>query len=314
MSVASPWAIAVHGGAGVIDRAAMTPTREAALSEGLAVALEAGATVLRDSGSALDAVEAAVRALEDDPQFNAGRGAVFSADGLNELDASIMDGEGRRAGAVAGVRCTRNPVHLARAVMERSDHVLLAGEGADAFARANDIEEAGPDWFRTEDRWTQFEASARAGGFDKAMKYGTVGAVARDAQGHLAAATSTGGMTGKRWGRVGDTPLIGAGTWADDRCAVSATGTGEEFIRLVVAHEIAARVRLTGASPIEAARAVIGSELAAIGGSGGVIVLGRDGPGEWAFNSPGMYRARLHDGGAREVVIYADEDAAGNRG
>lgn len=298
----------------MIDRAAMTPAREAALSEGLAVALEAGATVLRDRGLALDAVEAAVRALEDDPQFNAGRGAVFSADGLNELDASIMDGEGRRAGAVAGVRRTRNPVHLARAVMDRSDHVLLAGEGADAFARANDIEEAGPDWFRTEDRWAQFEASARAGGFDKAMKYGTVGAVARDAQGHLAAATSTGGMTGKRWGRVGDTPLIGAGTWADDRCAVSATGTGEEFIRLVVAHEIAARVRLTGLSPIEAARAVIGSELTAIGGSGGVIVLGRDGPGEWAFNSPGMYRARLHDGGAREVVIYADEDAAGNRG
>ena len=305
------WAIAIHGGAGVIARDALTPAVEARLRTGLALALEAGAAVLRGGGASLDAVEAAVRALEDDAEFNAGRGAVFTADGTSELDAAIMDGRTRAAGAVTGVSTVRNPVSLARAVMAQGDHVLLAGAGADAFARAQGIEPVGSDYFRTEARWRAFEVSRAHGSFDKAMKYGTVGAVARDADGHLAAATSTGGVTGKRWGRVGDSPVIGAGTWADDvACAVSATGSGEEFLRLVVAHEIGARVRFLGETPDAAAHAVIGTDLAAIGGSGGVIVMGRTGAGEWVFNSQGMYRARTGEGQDTLIAIYADEDGA----
>ena len=308
---AVPWAIAIHGGAGVIERASMSAEREASMREGLAHALDAGAALLRGGGAALDAVEAAVRALEDDQRFNAGRGAVFSAEGRNELDASIMDGRTRAAGAVAGVRRTRNPVSLARAVMERSAHVLLAGEGADVFAAHDGQPQVDPAYFATDERRRQYEEFKAHGGFDKGMKYGTVGAVARDAQGHLAAATSTGGVTGKRWGRVGDSPVIGAGTWADDRtCAVSATGSGEEFLRLVVAHEIGARVRFLGETPGDAARAVIGTDLGAIGGSGGVIVMGREGPGAWAFNSEGMYRARTGEGQETRVAIYSDEDSA----
>lgn len=301
------WALVLHGGAGVIARSELTAEKAAEFCKALSAVLGASTAVLAGGGSAVDAVEAAVRALEDDPLFNAGRGAVFSADGRNELDASIMHGRTRAAGAVAGVMRTKNPVALARRVMEVGPHVLLAGEGADAFAASQGFEQVEPAYFRTEERWAQFETSARHEGFDRGMKYGTVGAVARDADGHLAAATSTGGITGKRWNRVGDTPIIGAGTWADDRsCAVSATGSGEEFLRVGVAHEIAARVRWKGETPIVAALAVIVDELTPIGGSGGVIVMGPTGPGEWAMNSAGMYRARQTEGGTAEVAIFAD--------
>lgn len=309
---ASGWALAIHGGAGVIARDALTPDIEARLRAGLEQALAAGAAVMQAGGTALDAVEAAVCVLEDDPQFNAGRGAVFTADGTNELDAAIMDGANRQAGAVAGVTTVRNPVSLARAVMAHSDHVLLAGAGAEAFARAQGIAAVAPEYFRTPERWRAFETFRAEGGFDKAMKYGTVGAVARDVHGNLAAATSTGGITGKRYGRIGDTPIPGAGTWADNRtCAVSATGSGEELLRLGVAHAIAARVRYLHESPLVAADAVIGTELAEIGGSGGVLVVGASGDAGWAFNSTGMYRARVAQGGAPLVAIYEEATAGG---
>ena len=305
------WAMAVHGGAGVIESNRMTAEREAIFRVGLARALEAGQCVLAEGGAALDAVAASVRAFENDPEFNAGRGAVFTHEGKSELDAAIMDGRDRRTGAVAQVTRTKNPVDLARRVMDDSPHVLLAGLGADAFSREQGLEQVDPSYFRTEARWQQYEELKRTETFDRALKYGTVGAVARDAHGHLAAATSTGGLTGKRWGRVGDTPIAGAGTWADDRSvAVSGTGTGEEFIRVGVAHEIEARVRLMGETPLVAAHAVIDGELTPMRGSGGVIVMGRDGPGVWAFNSPGMYRARVMQGGEAEVAIFADDAGA----
>lgn len=276
---------------------------------GLSAALDAGKAVLNAGGPSLDAVEAAVRVLEDDPQFNAGRGSVFTAEGRVECDAAIMDGCNRMAGAVAGVRSTRNPIVLARAVMEQSPHVFLAGSGADAFARAHGIEAAAPDWFETPERRRQLdEILANPGtSFDLGIKYGTVGAVARDRVGHVAAATSTGGLTGKKWGRVGDSPLIGAGTYADDRAgAISCTGAGEYFIRLGVAHEIAARTRLCREEMQSAADELIG-ELSTLGGKGGVIVAPASGAAGWAFNTPGMYRGRADSSGMRQVAIYADE-------
>lgn len=276
---------------------------------GLAAALDAGIAVLSAGGPSLDAVEAAVRVLEDDPLFNAGRGSVFTADGRVECDAAIMDGSNRKAGAVAGVRSTRNPIILARAVMEQSPHVFLAGSGADAFARAKGIEDAGPEWFETPERRRQLDellANPDAP-FDLGMKYGTVGAVARDTSGHVAAATSTGGLTGKKWGRVGDSPLIGAGTYADDRAgAISCTGAGEYFIRLGVAHEIAAITRLCGDEMQSAASKLIG-ELSGLGGLGGVIFAPAHGSSGWAFNTPVMYRGRADSNGLRKVAIYADE-------
>ncbi len=301
------WSIAVHGGAGTMTAAALTPAHIAAAQAALALALEAGAAILRGGGSALDAVEAAVVSLEDEPLFNAGRGAVFTYHGTNELDAAIMDGAGRTAGAVAGVSHTRNPVKLARAVMERSPHVMLSGAGAEEFAREHGVEQVDPDWFATPERWRQLEElkAKKLGWFDADLKYGTVGAVACDAAGHVAAATSTGGLTGKRWGRIGDSPLIGAGTYADDRaCAISATGAGEYFIREAVAHEIAARVRLTGQGLQEAADAVI-AEVGILGGDGGVIVAAPGGKTAFAFNTPGMYRARADAAGLHEVAIFA---------
>ncbi|MFZ3485647.1 isoaspartyl peptidase/L-asparaginase family protein, partial [Sphingomonas sp. 3-13AW] len=254
------WSLVIHGGAGVIERARMTPEREKAARAGLDQALAAGEAVLARGGSAVDAVEAALHVLEDDPSFNAGRGAVFTYEGTNELDAAIMDGSNRAAGAVAGVTRTRHPISLARAVMEKSPHVLLAGKGADIFSVEQGLEQADPSWFATEERRRQLDElkAKKLGWFDVDMKYGTVGAVARDQAGHVAAATSTGGVTGKRWGRVGDSPLIGAGTYADDRaCAVSATGAGEFFIREGVAHEICARIRFKGESLKQAADAVM---------------------------------------------------------
>jgi beta-aspartyl-peptidase (threonine type) len=303
------WSLAIHGGAGTMDKATMSAAQQAEYEAALGAALDAGAKVLAEGGSALDAVETAVVVLEDDPRFNAGRGAVFTYNGTNELDASIMDGRDRAAGAVTGLSHAKNPVRLARAVMENSPHVFLSGAGAEEFARGQDIELVDPDWFATPERWRQLQElkAKNLGWFDVDLKYGTVGAVARDQAGHLAAATSTGGLTGKRWGRIGDSPVIGAGTYADDRaCAVSATGAGEYFIRAGVAHEICARVRLLGEDAQVAADAVI-AEVGALGGDGGVIVAAPDATTVFAFNTPGMYRGRADSEGSREVAIFAGE-------
>jgi len=304
------WSIAIHGGAGTMARERMTAEKQAAYREALAAARDAGAKVLAGGGSALDAVEAVIVMLEDDPKFNAGRGAVFTWEGTTELDASIMDGRTRAAGAVAGVTRTRNPIRLARAVMETSPHVMLAGAGADQFSREQGLEQAEPAWFATPERQRQLEElkAKNLSALDVEFKYGTVGAVAVDTHGHVAAGTSTGGTTGKRWGRIGDSPVIGAGTYADDRaCAVSATGAGEYFIRAAVAHEICARMRLKGESAQAAADAVI-AEVGALGGDGGVIVAAPDGTTASAFNTSGMYRARADSGGRADVAIFAGED------
>ena len=302
------WSLMIHGGAGVMTRQTISPAQDRGTRAGLSAALDAGAAVLADGGDALDAVAAAISVLEDDPHFNAGRGAALTWDGKAELDAANMDGRDRRAGAVAGATTTRNPVDLARAVMEESPHVLLSGKGADTFSAEHGLVQAGPEWFTLPERAAQLaELKAGGGKFDVDMKYGTVGAVACDAHGHVAAATSTGGVTGKRWGRIGDSPLIGAGTYADDRaCAVSCTGAGEFFIRIGVAHEIAARVRLTGAGLQDTADAVM-AEVKALGGTGGTIVAGPDGDLVWAFTTPGMNRGRASSDGQRLVAIYGDE-------
>ncbi len=303
------WTLVIHGGAGTLTRETLTPEQDAGARAGLSAALDAGATVLAGGGPALDAVEAAVRVLEDDPHFNSGRGATFTHAGGIEHDAAIMDGRDRNAGAVAGTSATRHPVSLARAVMTDSRHVFLSGTGADAFSRERGLEQAAPDWFDVPERRRQWDELMASGGdaFDVDMKYGTVGAVARDAAGHLAAATSTGGVTGKRWGRIGDSPVIGAGTFADDRaCAVSCTGSGEYFLRVGVGHEIAARVRLTGASVADAARDVL-AEVKALGGVGGVIVVDAAGKPVWHLTTPGMNRGLATSSGVRTVAIYGDE-------
>jgi beta-aspartyl-peptidase (threonine type) len=303
------WALTIHGGAGAIERAHLTPEQDAAARAALHAALDAGERVLAASGAALDAVEAAVRVLEDAPSFNAGRGACFTHEGTNELDAAIMDGRNRLAGAVAGVTRTRHPVALARAVMARSPHVFLAGAGADAFSAAHGLEQVDPSWFATPERRRQLDELLAHGGdaFDMDMKYGTVGAVACDAHGHVAAATSTGGVTGKRWGRIGDSPLIGAGTHADDRaCAVSCTGAGEFFVRVGVGQEIAARMRLAGETVEQATDAVL-AEVKALGGTGGVIVATPGGAAVWRFTTSGMYRGAAGSGRPRQVALYGDE-------
>lgn len=302
-------AIAIHGGAGVISRASMTPENERAYRADLERALDAGYEVLEKGGSSLDATVVAVKILEDSPYFNAGKGAVFSHAGLNELDAAIMDGATQKAGAIAGVRHIRNPIELARMVMERTPHVLLAGQGAEDFALEQGMQLVPDSYFYTERRWKQLEDAKRDDKVASATQdtdyFGTVGAVARDRAGNLAAATSTGGMTNKRWGRIGDSPIIGAGTYADNAtCAVSATGSGEYFIRAVVAHEICARVRLSGVSAAEAARDVVHGRLKDIGGDGGVIVVDRDGVLSLEFNTEGMFRAARDSRGRREISIY----------
>ena len=301
------WTLVLHGGAGQMTPATVTPEQAEGARAALNRAIDAGAVILTGGGAALDAVEAAVRVLEEDPHFNAGRGAALTHDGVAELDAAIMDGRDRNAGAVAGVSATRHPVSLARAVMAHSPHVLLSGAGADAFARSQGCEPATQDWLALPERRAQLaEMIAGGGAFDVDMKYGTVGAVACDAHGHLAAATSTGGVTGKRWGRIGDSPLIGAGTYADDRAAaVSCTGSGEFFIRTGVAHEICARVRLAGES-LETAVAAVLAEVTALGGSGGIIATGPQGEAVWHFTTPGMYRARLTSDGGREIAVFGD--------
>ena len=306
---APKWSLVIHGGAGVIERAKLKPEDDKAIRAALAHSLEKGSAVLKVGGSSLDAVEAAIMVLEDDPHFNAGRGAVFTYEGTNSLDAAIMDGRDRRAGSVAGITRTKNPITAARAVMEHSPHVMLSGPGADRFSLEQGLEQADPSYFATPERQRQLDElkAKKLSWFDVDLKYGTVGAVAVDEAGHVAAATSTGGLTGKRWGRIGDSPIIGAGTYADDRaCAVSATGAGEFFIREGVAHEICARVRFKHEDIMTAANAVM-AEVKALGGDGGVIVVGPDGTGGYSFNTPGMYRGRVSSTKAAEVAIYGDE-------
>lgn len=307
-----PMALAIHGGAGTIDRGSMTDEQEAEIRADLEAALDAGYAVLEQGGESLDAVVAVITRLEDSPHFNAGKGAVFTDAGTNELDASIMDGATMNAGAVAGLTTVKNPILLARAVMERSVHVMMVGAGAETFATEVGMERVKPDYFRTEARWQQYlKAKAEAAGKPVAAVpawhyIGTVGAVALDRKGHLAAGTSTGGMTLKRYGRVGDAPIIGAGTWADEGCAVSATGWGEYFIRLNVAHDICARVRYGKASLAEAADTVILQQVPKLGGNGGVIVLDRQGTVRMPFNTSGMYRAAIDGEGRRVVAIYRE--------
>jgi beta-aspartyl-peptidase (threonine type) len=311
-----PIAIAVHGGAGTLLRAEMPPGREAAHRQAMEDALRAGHRVLAAGGAAVDAVIAAVVVLEDSPLFNAGRGAVFTRDGTVELDASLMDGAAGTAGAVAGVRTVKNPIRLARAVMEHSPHVLLVGEGAEGFAETRGFEMVSPDYFKTDRRREELEellAAERAGqaavGERRLLentRFGTVGAVALDASGRLAAATSTGGMTGKRWGRVGDSPIIGAGTFADTRCAVSCTGHGEFFIRGVVAHDVAAMVGYAGLSLAQAAEKIVHQKLPAAGGRGGLIAIDAAGAIAMPFNTSGMYRGAIHPDGRLEIAIFRE--------
>ncbi len=307
---ADHWSLAIHGGAGVIDKKELTAEMEASYRAGLTAALEAGATILRNGGTSLDAVEAAVRVLEDDPHFNAGRGAVFTAEGRNELDAAIMDGATRKAGAVAGVTRTKNPVSLARAVMEKSPHVMLSGPGADAFSKEHGLEQVDPSWFRTEERWQQLERWRRDDHSalpDRSHVWGTVGAVAFDRDGHVAAATSTGGLTGKRWGRIGDSPIIGAGTYAADGiCAVSATGTGEFFIRAAVARQLCDRIAWRHESVQSAAAATI-ADVGSLGGDGGLIAMDGRGRVAFAMNVPGMYRGEVSSTRAARTAVYAAE-------
>ncbi|WP_338269739.1 isoaspartyl peptidase/L-asparaginase family protein [Corallococcus caeni] len=339
------WGLVIHGGAGVISRENLSPEREAAMRAVLTQALQAGHAVLAKGGRSLDAVTAAIHVLEDSPYFNAGKGAVFNHDGVNELDAAVMDGKTRMAGAVAGVRHIQNPIDLARLVMEKSPHVMMVGDGAEAFAQSQGMPLVDAKYFYTEERWqglqraleqerakeappTQVQpptapetpgqpaapaqpqpqpGSSLTPGVDPITgdhKFGTVGAVALDQHGDLAAGTSTGGMTNKRFGRVGDSPIIGAGTYADERCAVSATGHGEFFIRYTVARDICARVEYQDLPLPEAASYVINDVLVKAGGEGGVIAMDRQGHVAMPFNSSGMYRGYIGEDGTPTVAIF----------
>src|SRR5580692_3009982 len=300
--------MAIHGGAGTLPRADMNGEAERQYRLGLSEAIAAGYAVLQNGGSSLEAVSLAVMLLEDNPLFNAGRGSVFTVAGRNEMDASIMEGRTLKAGAVCGLTRIRNPIGLARAVMERSEHVMLAGAGAEEFAASQGISFVPQSYFHTPERWQQLER-IRAGEFGLSghtiSHVGTVGAVALDTHGHLAAATSTGGMTGKRFQRIGDSPIIGAGTYADDRsCAVSATGHGEIFIRAAVAHDVCARMRFGGRGVVEAAREVIFEELPALAGDGGLIAIDPRGEIAMEFNSEGMFRASRKAGEETQIAIY----------
>lgn len=326
------WAIVVHGGAGVIERSALGPQGDKAYRAGLTQATEAGAKVLEQGGTALDAVEATIKVLEDNPLFNAGHGAVFTSDGRNEMDSAIMDGSNLKAGAVASVSRTRHPISLARAVMEKTPHVFLVGKGADDFGESIGLQQEPPSYFFTESRWQQLvkqlkkegkpipsrPAGVPAEGATVPMAildesagsrhYGTVGAVALDVRGNIAAGTSTGGLQAKMPGRVGDSPIIGAGTYASNQsCAVSGTGTGEYFIRLTVAREVCNLVQFKHMPLQQAADEVIHKELEALHGDGGVIAITPDGQMAWSFNTPGMFRARLREGGKLQVGVYNDE-------
>lgn len=301
--------IAIHGGAGTILRSSMTPEKEKEYRKGLEDSLVAGSAVLEKGGSALDAVEAAIIVLEDCPLFNAGKGAVFTHEGKNEMDASIMNGKDLTAGAVAGVHHVKNPITLSKAVMQRSEHVLLCGEGAEAFARTLGLPFESDEYFFVQQRYDQLLQIRDSGktqmDHTSDKKFGTVGAVALDKQGNIAAGTSTGGMTNKRYGRAGDTPIIGAGTYANNKtCAVSCTGHGEFFMRAVVAYDISCLMEYKGLSLKEACDTVVQKKLVAIGGEGGIIALDAKGNVELVFNSDGMYRGMKREGSAAEIAIY----------
>lgn len=324
------WAIVMHGGAGVIERSSMKPDTEAAYKAGMDAAIRAAAKVLDGGGRAVDAIEAALKVLEEDPLFNCGHGAVFAADGTNQLDAAVMDGKTMTAGAVADVTRTRHPISLARAVMEKSPHVMLIGNGADEFAKSVGLEQVPNSFFFTERRWQGLVKQLKKEGrpvpprpvgappepatpvaeieTPEAHRYGTTGMVVRDRDGNIAAGTTTGGTQAKLWNRVGDTPIIGAGTYAsNESCAVSATGTGEYFIRLTVARTICALVQYKGMGLQAAVDYVVQRQLGAIHGDGGVIAITPDGQMAWGFNTPGMFRARMVEGGAVQMGIYRDE-------
>lgn len=328
------WSIAIHGGAGTMSPDMMTPEKRAEFEAALQTALDAGKAVLANGGSAVDTVKAAIIPMEDNPLFNAGRGAVFTWEGRNELDASIMDGRDRSAGAVTGVTTIKNPILLADKVRTDSPHVFLMGEGAEQFAAERGLETAPPEWFATEHRREALERmkAEQVSALDVDEKFGTVGAVALDMDGNLAAGTSTGGMTGKRWGRIGDSPVIGAGTYADNRsCAVSATGWGEYFIRVGVAHEICTRLRVLFEG-VEAMSTEVGeeetqdwllhsnsaqgvsdsvmAEVKELGGDGGIILVTPEGDALFSFNTTGMYRGRATSDGVNEVAIFGGEESA----
>jgi L-asparaginase / beta-aspartyl-peptidase len=307
---APKWSLAIHGGAGVIERAKLTPENETLYRQGLTEALLAGQKILEKGGTALDAVEASVRVLEDNPMFNAGRGAVFTAEGTNELDAAIMDGASEKAGAVAGVTRTKNPITLARAVMEQSPHVMLAGVGADTFSKEHGLEQVEPSYFKTDKRWEQYlkwKQGIKLSEIDPEHRFGTVGAVALDQAGHLAAATSTGGTTGKLWGRIGDSPIIGAGTMAKDGvCALSATGTGEYFIRESAGRQVCDRVQWNKETIQSAADNTIAA-IGKIGGDGGLIAMDKDGRAAFALNTSGMYRGSVSSASGPKTMIFAEE-------
>ena len=296
--------LAIHGGAGTIDRAKMTPEREKEYRAGLEKAMKAGYDILQRGGSSLDAVEAVVRTMEDDPNFNAGKGSVFTSAGVNELDASIMDGKTLKAGAVAAVQRIKNPISLARLVMEKSPHVMLDGAGAEAFAKEQGMELVDPKYFFTQRRWDELKKDqAEQGATSGKHGHGTVGAVALDSAGNLAAATSTGGTSNKRPGRIGDSPIIGAGTYANNAtCAVSGTGDGEYFIRAVVAHQVSASIE-HGMSLEDAAQAAI-KQVEQLGGTGGLIAIDRNGQVAMPFNTQGMYRGRVDPTGKFIIDIY----------
>ncbi len=336
------WSIAIHGGAGTISRDKITPEQDQAIRAALDSALAEGSRILREGGSAMEAITATIILLENDPNFNAGKGAVFTWDRTNELDASIMDGSDLSAGAVAGINGTKNPILLARAVKDHSPHVMLSGEGANQFSREQGLEQVPPEYYATPYRLDQIDKllAKEVGVADIDYKFGTVGAVAMDKNGNMAAGTSTGGMTGKRWGRIGDSPIIGAGTYADNRsCAISATGSGEYFIRLGVAHEICARIRMRWPVAIEEAQQTVPkdeqgnytyrihasefmlsneeiqqiandviAELGELGGDGGIIYATPWGQAGYSFNTPGMYRGRATSDGEMGVAIYGDEE------
>ena len=304
-----PVAIAVHGGAGTIDPSALTAEKESAYKAALSMAVRRGHSVLTAGGSSLDAVEETVRGLEDSPLFNAGRGSVFTAQGNHEMDAAVMQGCDLRAGAVAGVQNVKNPVSLARLVMERSDHVLISGRGAFEFAYRNKLQLEDDEYFFDQfryDQWQEVRGSGQVRLDHSAgeKKFGTVGAVALDAQGSLAAATSTGGMTNKRWQRIGDSPVIGAGTYANNEtCAISCTGNGEAFLRAVAAHDVHALMAYKGLSLDEAVRLVVHEKLPPLDGEGGMIAVDKNGHIVLDFNCTGMYRARI-DASGEEVAIF----------
>ena len=297
----------IHGGAGTIERREMTPENEAAHRAGLEQSLKAGYDILQRGGSSLDAVEAAIRVLEDNPLFNAGKGAVFTHEGTNELDASIMDGKTLNAGAVADLQHIRNPISLARLVMEKSPHVMLVGAGAEAFARKMGMQFVDQKYFYTDERWQSLQkekAKSSPVPVSDKDRHGTVGAVALDKAGNLAAGTSTGGTTNKQFGRVGDSPIIGAGTYANNRtCAVSCTGDGEYFIRSVVAYDISAMMEYKG-MPVQAAAQTVIDKVGKIGGTGGLIAIDRQGNFAMPFNTSGMYRGTVDVAGKISVEIY----------